>query len=133
MNRASKPEIPLRPPGAGPRNDQQIEEMLSEPTPAAVAAVAQLDGDFAILGASGKMGITMAAMTRRALDAAGRKQTRVLGVARFRDAGARETLERFGVEPVACDLGSYEAVMALPAAANVQYLAGQKFGTDSAP
>jgi nucleoside-diphosphate-sugar epimerase len=133
MSRASKPEIPLDPPGEVPRNDQQIEEMLSVPTPAAIAAAGQLDGDFAILGASGKMGITMAAMTRRALDAAGRKETRVLGVARFRDASARIALERFGVEPVACDLGSYEAVMTLPPATNVQYLAGQKFGTDSAP
>lgn len=131
MNSAGKPEMS---PGAGASSgDREIEEQLSEPTPGAVAAVAKLEGDHIILGASGKMGVTMAAMTRRALDAAGKKNTRVFGVARFRDPAARATLEAFGVEPLACDLADYEAAFRLPAAANVQYLAGQKFGTDSAP
>jgi hypothetical protein len=116
-----------------PATDREIEHALSAPTAGAVAAVAQLDGDHLVLGASGKMGVTLAAMTRRALDAAGKKNARVLGVARFRDAGARVLLESFGVEPVACDLGDFEAVMRLPAAANVQYLAGQKFGTSDTP
>jgi nucleoside-diphosphate-sugar epimerase len=116
-----------------PATDLEIERTLSAPTAGAVAAVAQLEGDHMVLGASGKMGVTLAAMTRRALDAAGKKGTRVLGVARFRDAGARALLESFGVEPVACDLGDPEAVMRLPAAAHVQYLAGQKFGTSDAP
>lgn len=116
-----------------PLTDREIESALSEPTPGAVAAVARLDGDHVVLGASGKMGVTLAAMTRRALDAAGKRQVRVLGVARFRDAGARALLESFGVEPVACDLGDFDAVMRLPAVANVQYLAGQKFGTSDAP
>lgn len=116
-----------------PATDREIEDRLSEPTPGAVAAVARLDGDHVVLGASGKMGVTLAAMTRRALDAAGKKSTRVHGVARFRDAGARALLESFRVEPIACDLTDYDAVMRLPAAANVQYLAGQKFGTADAP
>jgi nucleoside-diphosphate-sugar epimerase len=86
-----------------------------------------------ILGASGKMGVTLAAMTRRALDAAGRKAARVIGVARFRDSAVRAMLESFGIETVTCDLSDYVAVMGLPDAANVQYLAGQKFGTATAP
>jgi nucleoside-diphosphate-sugar epimerase len=98
-----------------------------------VDAVRRLDGDHVILGASGKMGVTLAAMIRRALDAAGKKATRVLGVARFRDASSRATLEAFGVEAIPCDLSDYEAVATLPAVANVQYLSGQKFGTESAP
>jgi nucleoside-diphosphate-sugar epimerase len=117
----------------GPWNDREIEEALSEPTPGAVDAVGRLDGDHIVLGASGKMGVTLAAMIRRSLDAAGKKQARVIGVARFRDAGSRATLESFGVETHACDLGDYEAVLKIPSAANVQYLSGQKFGTDSAP
>lgn len=116
-----------------PLTDYEIEFTLSEPSPGAVATVSRLDGDHVVLGASGKMGVTLAAMTRRALDAAGRKSVRVFGVSRFRDAGARALLERFGVEPVACDLGNFDAVMRLPAASNVQYLAGQKFGTSEAP
>src|ERR1700678_3251552 len=79
------------------------------------------------------MGVTLAAMTRRALDAAGKPGTRVVGVARFRDAGSRTALEAFGVETVPCDLLDYDAVMRLPSASNVQYLSGQKFGTEGAP
>lgn len=114
-------------------NDYEIEFTLSEPTPGAIAAVARLDGDHLVLGASGKMGVTLAAMTRRALDAAGKKTTRVFGAARFRDAAARALLQRFGIEPVACDLGDFDTVTRLPAAPNVQYLAGHKFGTSDAP
>jgi nucleoside-diphosphate-sugar epimerase len=119
--------------GNGPWNDLEIEQALSEPTPGAIDAAKRLDGDHIILGASGKMGVSLAAMIRRALDAAGKKATRVTGVARFRDARSRAALEAFGVETVKCDLAEYEAVMSLPAAANVQYLAGQKFGTEGAP
>jgi nucleoside-diphosphate-sugar epimerase len=114
-------------------NDYEIERALSEPTPGAIAAVKQLEGDHVVLGASGKMGVTLAAMTRRALDAAGKKDARVYGVARFRAAGPKAVLAGFGVEPITCDLGDFDAVMKLPLAANVQYLSGQKFGTESAP
>ena len=119
--------------GEKPWSDREIEKALSEPTPGAIDAVRRLDGDHMVLGASGKMGVTLAAMTRRALDAAGKKGTRVFGVARFRDSSARAALEAFGVETLQCDLLDYEAVMGLPSAANIQYLSGQKFGTDGAP
>jgi nucleoside-diphosphate-sugar epimerase len=116
-----------------PWNDREIEESLSEPTPDVINAVRRLEGDHIVLGASGKMGVTLAAMTRRALDAAGRSDARVIGVARFRDTKSRDALEAFGVEPVQCDLTDSDAVMNLPAALNVQYLSGQKFGTEGAP
>jgi nucleoside-diphosphate-sugar epimerase len=119
--------------GARPWSDREIELALSEPTPGAVEAAQRLDGDHMVLGASGKMGVTLAAMIRRALDAAGKKGTRVIGVARFRDPGSRAALEAFGVETLPCDLLDYDAVMRLPSATNVQYLSGQKFGTEGAP
>jgi nucleoside-diphosphate-sugar epimerase len=119
--------------GSVPWSDREIEQSLSEPTPGAVDAVARLDGDHMVLGASGKMGVTLAVMIRRALDAAGKRGTSVTGVARFRDPAARAALETFGVETLQCDLLDYDSVMALPAASNVQYLSGQKFGTDGAP
>ncbi len=122
------PSLPPR-----PATDREIEAALSTPTAGAIATARRLAGHHLVLGASGKMGVTLAAMTRRALDAAGKKDTRVFGVARFRDAGARALLESFGVEPIACDLADFDAVMRLPDAANVQYLAGQKFGTSGAP
>jgi len=116
-----------------PRSDREIEEMLSEPTPGTVAAVKALTGDFMVLGVGGKMGTTTALMLRRALDAAGKTSARVLGVSRFSRPEAKAELEKLGVVPVACDLADYEAVMRLPEAENILYLAGQKFGTDSAP
>ena len=45
----------------------ELEERLSEPTPAVAAALDALDGDFLILGAAGKMGPTLARMAKRAV------------------------------------------------------------------
>jgi nucleoside-diphosphate-sugar epimerase len=122
-----------KPMNSPPLSDRDIELLLSKPTLGAVAAVRALDGDFMVLGVGGKMGTTTAVMLRRALDAAGKKSTRVLGVSRFSRPEAMQALAEFGVEPIACDLADWDAVMRLPDAANVEYLAGQKFGTDSAP
>ena len=59
-------------------DDHAIEQLLSSPTPGAIGAVKQLDGDFMVLGVGGKMGTSTAVMLRRALDAAGdRKSTRL--------------------------------------------------------
>ncbi len=116
-----------------PQSDHEIELLLSTPTPAVTAAVARLPGDFMVLGVGGKMGTTTAVMLRRALDAAGRREAVVTGVSRFSRTAARTELEALGVRTLACDLADPTQVAALPAAANVLYLAGQKFGTDSAP
>jgi nucleoside-diphosphate-sugar epimerase len=95
--------------------------------------VRELDGDFMVLGVGGKMGTTTAFMLRQALDRAGRSAARVLGVSRFSRPEAKAALERLGVRPLACDLAEPDAVAALPECANVIFLAGQKFGTESAP
>ena len=115
-----------------PPNDHEIEQMLSLPTPGAIDAVKQLDGDYMVLGVGGKMGTSTAVMLRRALDAAGKKAN-VYGVSRFSRPEAKAELESFGVLAVACDLANPEQVARLPEVPNVEYLAGQKFGTDSAP
>lgn len=112
---------------------REIELLLSTPTPAVIAAVTRLPGDFMVLGVGGKMGTTTAVMLRRALNAAGRRETAVLGVSRFSRAESRAELEGLGVRTLACDLADSAQVAALPAAVNVLYLAGQKFGTDGAP
>ncbi len=116
-----------------PRTNQEIELLLSAPPAGVIAAVRDLPGDFMILGVGGKMGTTTAVMLRRALDAAGRKSAIVTGVSRFNRADARTELDHLGVRTLPCDLGDAAQVAALPAAPNVLYLAGQKFGTDSAP
>jgi len=116
-----------------PQNDREIELLLSTPTRGAIDAVRNLPGDFTVLGVGGKMGTTTAVMLRRALDAAGRKDAVVTGVSRFSRPEARTELETLGVRTVSCDLAEAAQVAALPLTANVLYLAGQKFGTDSAP
>lgn len=115
------------------RSDREIEQLLSAPPPAVVALAGRLRGDCAVLGVGGKMGTTTALMLRRALDAAGRRTTRVFGVSRFSRPATRAALDAEGVTTVACDLADPTAVAALPAASEVLYLAGQKFGTSEAP
>jgi nucleoside-diphosphate-sugar epimerase len=107
---------------------EELEEALSRPAAADVAAMAALPGDLLVLGAAGKMGPSLAQLARRASEQAGVRR-RVIGVARFSAAGSRETLERAGVETIAADLLDRDAVTALPDAPNVVYMAGQKFGT----
>ncbi len=116
-----------------PRDDHAIEELLSTPLPGAIETVRQLGGDYLVLGVGGKMGTSLAVMLRRALDAAGKTSATVYGVSRFRRAEARAELEKFGVKTIACDLAHAADVRALPEVENVQYLSGQKFGTDASP
>ncbi len=116
-----------------PSTDHEIELLLSTPTPGAIEAVKQLDGDFMVLGVGGKMGTTTAVMLRRALVAAGRTHVQVYGVSRFSRPEARRELETLDIQTLSCDLADAAALAALPSVPNILYLAGQKFGTDGAP
>lgn len=116
----------------GPSTEEELEELLSQPTPGLIDTLSRLSGDIIVLGVGGKMGPTLARMARRALDALGRKE-RVIGVARFSDARAEQNLQAAGVETVRCDLRDRAAVKKLPDAPNVIFMAGQKFGTTDAP
>jgi nucleoside-diphosphate-sugar epimerase len=107
---------------------EQLEDLLSEPTPGAIDTLARLDGDILLLGVGGKMGPTLARMARRASDAAGVRR-RVIGVARFSTERLEEHLQAHGVDAIRCDLLDQEQLDALPDAANVVFLAGMKFGS----
>lgn len=109
-------------------NEETLEEALSRPTPELVEFMERLDGDILFLGVSGKMGISMASMAKRACQQAGAKK-RVIGVSRFSNAANREYLEGLGIEVIAGDLLSQEFLSSLPDCQNVVYLAGTKFGT----
>ena len=106
---------------------EALETFMSEPTPGLVADLARIDGDIIVLGVGGKMGPTLARMARRA--APGR---RVIGVARFTDATLKASLERHGVECIACDLLDRQALERLPnvgdGVRNCVFMAGHKFG-----
>jgi len=102
----------------------EVYEALSTPTAEVVESLSRLDGDLMLLGVGGKLGPELALMARRALD--GR---RVIGVARNLDEETAGRLREGGVELVRADLMDSDQLAALPAAANVIYLAGRKFGT----
>jgi hypothetical protein len=106
---------------------ETLEDLLSAPTSGLVDATRGSTGALIVLGAGGKMGPTLARMARRAADAA-RVTRRVIAVSRFQSAAARQRLDVAGVETVACDLLDEHAVMALPDATDVIYMAGMKFG-----
>jgi len=110
-----------------------LEGELSRPTAAALDTLRRIDGDILVLGAGGKMGPTLARMARRGLDEIGATQRKVIAVSRFSSAAAAAGLEAHGVETVSCDLLDRAAVARLPAAANVIFMAGHKFGTADAP
>jgi dTDP-4-dehydrorhamnose reductase len=109
-------------------NEEHLEDLLSEPSPAALEALSRVDGDIVILGVGGKMGPSLARMARRAAAAAGSRR-RIIGVARFSRAGLEAQLRGWGIDTLHCDLLDSDQVNRLPDAANVIAMTGMKFGT----
>ena len=107
---------------------QELDELLSRPTPQTVAAMAKLSGDIVIVGVGGKMGPTLARMTKRASDMAGVSR-RVIGVSRFSSPHLPAQLQSWGIETHACELLDRRQYAELPDAPNVVYMAGMKFGS----
>lgn len=101
----------------------ELDEFLSRPSQALIDDLAQVDGDIMILGVAGKMGPTLARLAKNAAP-----HKRVVGVARFSDAGMRKRLQGWGIETIAADLLDRAAVEALPRVPNIIFAAGHKFG-----
>ena len=117
-----------------PHDLASLDDALSEPTPALIRTLADLDGDIIVLGAGGKMGPSLARMARRALDAGGGSRRRaVIAVSRWSDLAAAAQLESADIRLIRADLLDRAAVDALPFAPNVIFMAGQKFGTGGDP
>jgi nucleoside-diphosphate-sugar epimerase len=100
-----------------------LEEFMTTPGPELIADLQKVPGDLLILGVAGKMGPTLARLAKRA-----DPKRRVVGVARFSNAGARKDLEQHGIETIAADLLDRKAIEALPKLPNVMFMAGFKFG-----
>ena len=111
--------------------EQELEELLSRPSPADIEAMRALEGDVVIIGAAGKMGPSLAIRARRASDEAGVKR-RIYGVARYSRPHVAEQLHEAGIEVVRSDVLEPAALERLPDAPNVIYMAAQKFGTTGA-
>jgi nucleoside-diphosphate-sugar epimerase len=106
----------------------ELEEILSRPSDADVAAIAQLEGDLLILGAGGKMGPSLARRARRAVEK-GKVRKRIVAVARFSDNSLRDSLESDGIETLVSDLLQSGGLSKLPDIPNVIFMAARKFGT----
>ncbi len=103
---------------------------MSTPSVEVCAVLRDVEGDVAVLGASGKMGFQLCRMLRRGFDQNG-QSNRVVAVSRFTAAGAREKFEAAGLNVVAADLSDESVLTDLPEWQTVFYLAGVKFGTSA--
>lgn len=110
------------------KNTTQLEDRLTQPGSALLEDIRHITGDILILGVGGKMGPSLAILAKRAFKEGG-MSNRVIGVSRFSDPDKREYLEKQGVETIAGDLLDEDFLDALPAAPNVIFMAGQKFGS----
>src|ERR1700716_1252195 len=105
-----------------------LDDLLCRPSQALIDDLRTVAGDIMILSVAGKMGPTLAGLAKAALP-----HRRIIGVARFSDAGAKAWLEARGIETLNCDLLDEAAIKALPKVKNIVFMAGRKFGAEGDP
>jgi nucleoside-diphosphate-sugar epimerase len=125
------PNPPGEPPSL-PCSAEEIDQFLAAPTPAVVEAISRHSGPMLILGAGGKLGLHFAIMAAEAFRQLGRKES-VTAVSRFGSLRDRQEFERFSIPTLTCDLADEAQLARLPEASTIIFLAGVKFGTNSAP
>jgi hypothetical protein len=106
------------------RDVEHLEEVMTTPSSVLARELAQIEGDVIVLGVGGKVGPTLARLARRAAP-----DKRVIGVARFSEAGLREKLTGWGIECIEADLLDRASIEKLPKLPNVIFMAGRKFGS----
>ena len=111
-----------------PRDETELEDLLSEPSEATRRIVAPWKGDVLVLGGGGKMGPTLAMMLRKAS-----KGVAVHAVSRFSDRAVKARLDAAGVNTIETDLLDESRYERLPPAEHVYFLAGMKFGAGGDP
>ena len=109
-------------------SDAELEEVLAEPSDADLDCVSRLRGDVLVLGASGKIGPSLARRIHRAIGRTSGAR-RVIAAARFSSPDVRASLDADGIRTIACDLLDPQQIAALPRCEHVLFLAGRKFGT----
>ena len=110
----------------------EVDDFLSQPPAEVREVLARTPGTILVLGASGKIGLHLSAMIRRALGSLGRRD-RVVAVSRFSTLRNREDFDRQGVITHPCDLADARSLAKLPDAPTIFFLAGAKFGTADSP
>jgi len=102
-----------------------LDDLLCRPSQALIDDLSKVQGDIMVLGVGGKMGPTLAGLAKAALP-----DRRIIGVARFSEAGVKEWLETRGIETINCDLLDEAAIRRLPQTPNIIFMAGRKFGAE---
>ena len=102
-----------------------LDELRCRPSQALIDDLRKLGGDIMILGVAGKMGPTLAGLAKAALP-----DRRIVGVARFSEAGVKDWLQARGIETINCDLLDDAAIKTLPRIPNIVFMAGRKFGAE---
>ena len=82
-----------------------------------------------MLGAGGKMGFDICTMARRAFNASGEGNRRVIAASRFHNSAVLERFKNSGIETISVNLLADNILEGLPDTANVLYLVGTKFGS----
>ena len=111
-----------------PSSSAELDELIAKPDEPTVESLRDREGDYAVLGAGGKMGYHFCLMLQQALTGLGRKEP-VHAVSRFRSVRARGEFESIGCKVIPADLSEPEQLEQLPSFENIFYLAGVKFGT----
>ncbi|MGC4056348.1 MAG: NAD(P)-dependent oxidoreductase [Paludibaculum sp.] len=112
--------------------EEQLEDVLSTPSPEDIEAAAKLRGPILILGAAGKMGPSLARRLQRAMQSSGNPGT-VIAVSRFSSPESRAQFESWGIATIPCDMLEPGALEALPDTENIIYMAARKFGSTGNP
>lgn len=110
-------------------NEEKLTTLLTTPSDTLTEDMKNIKGDIMVLGAGGKMGPTLCLLAKNAVKKAGISK-KIIAVSRFGDANIRAELEQNGIETISIDLLNVQELNRLPAAENVIYMAGRKFGTD---
>jgi hypothetical protein len=102
-----------------------LDDLLCRPGQALIDDLTKVDGDIMILGVAGKMGPTLAGLAKAAAP-----ERKIIGVARFSDAGVKDWLEDRGIQTISSDLLDEAAIRSLPKVKNIVFMAGRKFGAE---
>lgn len=113
-------------------NEDALEELLSRPGKPLCDFIRSIEGPLVILGATGKMGPSLARMAARAAQISSHP-LEVIAVSRFTDNAIRHKLEADGIRTHAANVLNETDVASLPDASHVIYLVGVKFGTQENP
>lgn len=108
-------------------DENDLEELLTQPSQLDIEAASGLFGDVVVLGAGGKMGPSLVGRMRRAIQQAGLRH-KVIAVTRKDRDGLLARGSR-GDDVVEADLLDPATYDRLPDAPNVVFMAGRKFGS----